>query len=51
MLIFGFYNRVRQVAEMSEMFTVAVELTKMIYTPNSTTLHFPFYYQNVEIGK
>ena len=51
MLIFGFYNRVRRVAELSEMFTVAVELTKTIYTPNSATLHFPFYYQKVEIGK
>ena len=50
MLIFGFYNRVRRVAELLEMFTVAVGLTK-IYTPNSTTLHFPFYYQKVEIRK
>ena len=31
------------------MFKVVVELTEMIYRPNSTTWHFPFYYQNAEI--
>ena len=34
---------------LAEMFKVAVELTEMIYRPNSTTWHFPFYYQNAEI--
>ena len=34
---------------LAEMFKVAVELTEMIYKPNSATWHFPFYYQNAEI--
>ena len=36
---------------LAETFTVAVELTEIIYRPNSTTFHFLFYYQIVEIGR
>ena len=36
---------------LAETFTAAVELAEMIYRPNSTTLHFLFYYQIVEIGR